>query len=170
MVDRLVVADGSELATFGFEDLIRYHGRASIGGLAIGYKALERGLPLLESGRPPPRRLIGIDVAFDGPGSRDAFEMVTRAVTEDRYSVVDGLGPEAPEAPQGRFAFRLTGPYESVVLVLCPGIVGDDFVDLVRRTDRSEAEEALLVDMKEELAARIMAKPPDQVFSATLES
>ena len=41
----------------------------------------EQSLPLLAEGKPPERRDITIETAFPGPGARDVFELVTRAVT-----------------------------------------------------------------------------------------
>ncbi|MGH9189113.1 MAG: hypothetical protein ACRD0Q_03630 [Acidimicrobiales bacterium] len=161
----LEVTDGRASISMSFDDLLRYHGRDSIGGLALGFKALELGLPLLSPGAPPERRDITVQTAFDGPGSRDAFEMATRAVTEDRYRLVPELArPGAPEAPQGHFVFRLVHRGSMVDLTLRPGLVGADFVGLVRRGPQTPAEEELLVRMKEELAARILALPADEVY------
>lgn len=161
----LEVTDGRAVISISFADLLRYHGRDSIGGLALGFKALELGLPLLSPGTPPERREITVETAFDGPGSRDAFEMATRAVTEDRYRLVPELaGHGAPEAPQGHFVFRLIHHDSVVDLTLRPGLVGDDFIALVRRGPQTPAEEDLLVQMKEELAAKILALPADEVY------
>jgi len=167
----LAVRDGQVELAFAFGDLVAYHGRGSIGGLALGFKALERGLPLLAHGAVPSRRDITVETAFDGPGSRDAFEMVTRAVTGGRYALVPGIAPSgAPEAPQGRFVFRLAHEATAVLLVLRAGLVGDDFTALVRRGAATPAEEQLLVDMKEDLATRLLALPPDRVYHATVEA
>jgi hypothetical protein len=156
----LEVVDGRATVSISFDDLLRYHGRDSVGGLALGFKALEAGLPLLSPGGPPERREIAVETAFDGPGARDAFEMVTRAVTGGRYAVVPELAhahPDAPEAPQGHFVFRMSLGSASVTLVLRPGIVLDAFVQLVRRGPQTPEEEVLLVDMKEDLAERVLA-------------
>lgn len=162
---KLEVLDGPTLVTISFDDLVKYHGRASIGGLALGFKALERALAVLSPHDPAARRDVEVQVAFDGPGSRDAFEMVTRAVTGNRYSVVPGLaGPDAPEAPEGNFVFRLAYRGAAVELTLRPGLVGEDFNALVRKDGRSRDEEELLVRMKEDLAARLLALPADHVF------
>lgn len=166
-VPTLEVLDGSWPVSVTFDDLVKYHGRSSIGGLAIGFKALELGLPLVSPEGPPVRQAVSVETAFDGPGARDAFEMVTRAVTQERYRVVPELaGPDAPEAPQGHFAFRLLHRGTAVDLTLRPGLVGDDFIALVRRGPDGPAEEELLVGMKEELSARLMALPADQVLFA----
>ena len=165
----LEVVDDRTTLSIGFEDLVKYHGRSSIAGLALGFKAMELALPLLSPGRGPRRREVEVETAFDGPGSRDAFEMVTRAVTEDRYRVVPELAfPGAPEAPGGHFVFRLAYGGAAVDLVLRPGLVGDEFVDLARRGPSSPAEEERLVEMKEAIAARLLAMPPEDVYERTL--
>ena len=165
----LDVLDDRTTVSIDFEDLVKYHGRSSIAGLALGFKAMELALPLLSPGRGPRRREIEVETAFDGPGSRDAFEMVTRAVSDDRYRVVPELAfPGAPEAPQGHFVFRVAYGGAAVDLVLRPGLVGQDFIDLVRRGPRTSTEEDRLVDMKEQIAARLLAMAPEDVYQHSL--
>ena len=53
-----------------------------------------------------------------------------------------------------------------VELVLRPGHVDGDFIALVRRPSRTPAEEARLVEMKEDMATRLMALSADQVYDA----
>jgi hypothetical protein len=74
-----VVDQGVRLA-FSFADLMRYHGPGSPGGVAHAYKVLERALPLPAPDGVPERREVAIRTAFGGPGARDAFELVLRAV------------------------------------------------------------------------------------------
>lgn len=85
-----VVESGTSLR-FSYDDLIRYHGPGNPGGVAHGCKVLERALPILSPADPAERREVDIATAFGGPGARDAFELVTRAVTDDRYTVDPGL-------------------------------------------------------------------------------
>jgi hypothetical protein len=166
----LDVLDQRESISFSFDDLLKYHGRSSIGGLAHGFKVMERALPLLRSDGLPERYDITIATAFPGPGARDAFEMVTRAVTGGRYDVNDQLVPVAPEAPEGRYFFRL-GYFGTVVdLTLRSGLIRDDFIPLVRKENRSAADEERLVWMKEEMADRLLSLPADQVYDAMVTS
>ena len=46
--------DGVALA-FSFEEMLRYSGPGSPGGVALGFKLLERALPLLDPDRPVER-------------------------------------------------------------------------------------------------------------------
>ena len=88
MTGVLTVLDRGTRLTFSFDDLMRYHGPGSPGGVAHAYKVLELALPLL--GDPPERREVEVATAFGGPGARDGFELVLRAVTEGRYTVDPG--------------------------------------------------------------------------------
>jgi hypothetical protein len=160
----LEVADRGTLLRFTFEDLMRYHGPGSPGGVAIAFKVLELGLPLLESGAPPARRAIAVRTAFGGPGARDAFECVTRAVTEGRYVVDPDLArPDRGRALE-RFVFVLVHPKTTATVVLRPGFVDDEFVDLARVPARNSAQETRLDVLKRELAARVMAAPAADVL------
>ena len=48
MTGELVVVERGRRLAFSFEDLLRYHGPGSPGGVAHAFKVLERALPLLE--------------------------------------------------------------------------------------------------------------------------
>jgi pyridoxamine 5'-phosphate oxidase family protein len=162
----LEVVDRGRLLSFTIEDLMRYHGPGSPGGVAIAFKALERGLPLLAGGAPPARREIAVRTAFGGPGARDAFELVTRAVADGRY-VVD-LRLARPERGRvlERFVFELVHRETRATLLLEDGFVDDEFIDLARAPQRSAAQEARLDLLKRDLAARVMAAPAADVFEA----
>jgi hypothetical protein len=160
----LSVVDRGTLLTFTFEDVMRYHGPGSPGGVAIAFKVLELGLPLLESGAPPARRAITVHTAFGGPGARDAFECVTRAVTEGRYVVDPHLARPARGRALERFVFELAHPKTTATLLLRDGFVDDEFVDLAGMPSRSAAQEARLDVLKCDLAARVMAKPAADVL------
>ena len=84
----LSLVDQGRPVAFSFEDMIGYHGPGSPGGVAHAFKVLERALPLLAPDGPAERREITVRTAFGGPGARDAFELVTRAVTEGRYASI----------------------------------------------------------------------------------
>ena len=144
---------------FSFEDVLRYHGGHSPGGAAIAYKVLERALPELG---PCERREIEVETAFGGPGARDAFELVTRAVTDGRYRVDAAL--ERPERGRvlERFAWRLSCGGRTVELLLREGFVDEEFVELAR-AQRDAAQEARLTELKRALAERVLARPADEV-------
>jgi hypothetical protein len=159
----VVLDDGRELS-FSFDEMLDYHGGSSPGGVAHAFKVLERSLPLLDAARRVERRAILIETAFSGPGARDAFELVTRAVSEERFSVEASLiRPEHGRARE-RFVFRLRYGEHSVTLMLRQGFVTEEFIDLTRQDARTAEQEQRLTAMKAEMAARVMAAAPEDVY------
>ena len=164
---RLEVIDHGDLLRFTFDDLVKYSGRSSIGGVAHGFKVMERALPLLAGGAAPDRVDITIESAFGGGGARDAFEMVTRAVTGGRFRYDAGMAPDGPRSPMGQYVFRFShraGP--AVQLTLRPGLVSDEFVDLATRGAANPAEEERLTVLKHEMADLLMGLPAAEVYDA----
>ena len=164
MTSVLEVIDRGQHLAFSFEDLMRYHGPGSPGGVAHAYKVLERALPLLAPGSLCERREIVVETAFGGPGARDAFELVTRAVSGDRFHVQAGLArPERGRALE-RFVFRLGYRERVMTLELRDGFVTDEFIDLARTEPRGADEERRLDVLKREMADRVMARPASEVY------
>jgi hypothetical protein len=162
--DQIVVLDhGHELA-FSPEDMLRYHGQGSPGGVAHAFKVLERALPLLERGGQVERREIVIETPFGGPGARDAFELVTRAVTEGRYTHDRSLARPEHGRSREHFVFRLRYRDRAVTLTLREGFVTDEFVELAGRKNRPADEEQRLAVLKSEMAARVMSAPAGEVY------
>jgi hypothetical protein len=160
----LAVVDRDAVLSFTFEDLMRYHGPGSPGGVAIAFKVMELGLPLLGSRAAPARREIAVHTAFGGPGARDAFELVTRAVTEGRYVVDRELARPERGRVLERFVFTLARPGATATLLLRPGFVHDEFVDLAATQSRTPSQEARLDVLKRDLAERVMACPAAEVL------
>lgn len=163
----LDVLDHGDRISIGFEDLLKYHGRGFIGGVAHGFKVMQRALPLLAERAPPQRYDISILTAFPGPGARDAFEMVTRAVTGGRYTVDLECGaPDVVEAARGRYFFRFSSRETAVDLTLREGIVREEFIALIRKGPSTRKEHDRLDWLKHDMAERILALPAEQVYDA----
>lgn len=162
--DRIVVRDRGREISFSFADMLEHHGGGSPGGVAHAFKVMQRALPFLDAGGGVERRAIVIETAFGGPGARDAFELVTCAVSEGRFSLDPALArPEYGRARE-RFVFRLRCRDRAVTLTLCDGFVTDAFIDLARRPSRSADEEELLDAMKSEMTARLMSVAASAVY------
>lgn len=170
MTDAIEVADRGERLTFTFADLMRYHGPASPGGVAIAFKLLELVLPLLDPDGPCERREIAIATAFGGPGARDGFELVTRAVSGDRYRVDRALARPERGPMLERFVFALRYRDRAVSAALRPGFVSDEFILLARTDDRTAAQEQRLDELKRALAERVLAQPGAAVFELDIGS
>lgn len=164
MTATIDVLDRGRLLAFSLEDLLKYHGPGSPGGVAQAFKLLERGLALLSPDGPPERREIAIRTAFGGPGARDAIELVTRAVTGDRYVVDASLArPERGRAME-RFVFELTYRDRSATLFVREGIVPDEFIALARTDPRSDEQEQRFATLKLEMVERVMGLPAEEVY------
>jgi hypothetical protein len=158
-----VIDRGTRIA-FSFADVLRYHGPGSPGGAAIGFTVLACALPLLVADGSAERREIFIETAFGGPGARDAFELVTRAVTGDRFRLDPALvRPERGRLLE-RFVFRLSIGTHAVTLLLREGFVTAEFLDLARAETRDAAQDLRLTLLKQQLADRVMACPADEAY------
>ena len=161
---RLELADAGRPASFAFEDMLRYHGPGSPGGVAHAFKVLERALPLLAPGAAPERREIVVRTAFGGPGARDGFELVTRAVTEGRYTVDPALARPERGRTLERFVFRIAYRERAVTLLARAGTVPDELIELAR-TERPTGEQvARLRELKQAMADHVMASAAADVY------
>lgn len=164
MINTIEVVDQAGALAYTFEDLMRYHGADSPGGVAHALKVMERALPLLEPDGLAQRREIEVQTAFAGPGARDAFEMVTRAVTGGRYVVDDALVRPELGSTRERFIFRLDYRSRRVTVVLREGYVGEEFIALARTDNRTESQESRLTVLKDEMAQLLLATPAAEVY------
>ncbi len=165
----LVVLDQGGAISISFDDLLKYHGRSSIAGVAHAFKAMERAFPLLSPGEPPERCDITVESGFPGGGARDAFEMVTRAVTGDRYRLAsEPVVAEAPEAPGGHFFFRLGYRGTVVELVARAGLVPRDFLQVACKEAPTPTDAVRAQQLKEEMAERLLRLPADEVYDANV--
>lgn len=169
MSSTIEVADQGRVLTYTFEDLMRYHGPGSPGGVAHALKVLERALPLLEPNGLVERREIAVRTAFAGPGARDGFEMTTRAVTEGRYVVDDALVRPELGVTRENFVFRLSYRGRDVTVLLRDGYVGEEFITLARKEGRSAEEENRLTVLKQEMADRLLASHAADVYDVDEE-
>lgn len=166
MTDVIELSEGGRVLRFTFEDLLRYHGPGSPGGVAHAFKVLQRGLPLLSPTECCDRREISIATSFGGPGARDALEMATRVITGERFRIDAALARPGLGRARERFVFRLAYRGRSATLVLRDGFVTDEFIDLARNEGRSVSEGETLDRMKLEMAERVMARPASEVYDA----
>ena len=160
----LSVAERGHVLSFSIEDLMRFHGPGSPGGVAHAYKVLERALPLLSVDGPAERREITIRTAFGGPGARDGIECVTRAASDGRYVVDPSLARPGLGRAMERFVFELGYRGRVVTLVVRAGLVTDAFIDLARKEGRSHEEERRLDAMKRDMAERVMSRSAAEAY------
>jgi len=160
----LTVAENGRPLQFTYADLMHYHGFGFPGGVAHGFKVMELALPALGTDGPPERRDISVRTAFRGPGGRDAFEMVTRSLTDGRFEVDPALERADRGETLARYVFELSYRGRTVRLTIRDGHVRDEFIALGRKSDRTAEEEARLTYLKKEMADRLLALPAHDVY------
>lgn len=166
-IETLTVLENGQPITFSFSELLKYHGFGYPGGVAHAFKVMQRAFALLDDGKPPERHELTLDTRFPGPGARDAFEMVTRMVTTGRYVVharPDDADPVKNWMGKYLFTWRYRG--KTIEMSIKPGHVHEEFILLAGKVVRTEAEEARLVILKNEMADRLMKLPADEIYTA----
>jgi hypothetical protein len=164
VAETLRVQERGQILKFSLADMMRYAGPYSPAGVANAFKVMQRAFGLLSSTQPPQRRSVVVRTAFQGPGARDGFELVTRAVTDGRYTIDLSLArPDRGRLLQS-FVFEIRVGDRSATLLLREGFVTAEFIDLAGKPDRTEAEETRLDELKAELADRILAAPAEGVY------
>jgi hypothetical protein len=164
VADSIEVQEQGTPVRFSFEEMRRYSGPHSPGGVALGFKLMERAFAVLEPGGLVERREVLFSTAFGGPGVRDACELVTRALTDGRYVVDATLGrPERGDALR-TFAFRVTYRDRTESLLLREGFVTEEFGRLAQASELTAEEQERFAAVKQALADQLMATDAGDVF------
>jgi len=159
------VRERGAVLAFSYDDMLRYHGGLAPGGVAHGFKVMERAFPRLAPDGVPDRRWVRIETAFPGPGARDAFEAATRCVSDDRYRVDPALvRPEHAFTARARYFFRLRCGDAEVAVQIREGMVRQEYLDLSARGPATPAEAERLEWLKREMAERLMSLPAEEVY------
>lgn len=167
MIDTTItIADHGTPLTIDFADCVKYHGRTSIGGVALGFRLIQHALRDMAGGATVERETISVRTAFPGLGVRDAVEMLTRASTRNAYHVDLAAAPaSAPDAVAGRLWFEVS--IGNQTRAYCPphGAMGEEFIAIGRLSKQrslTDAEVARWTELKEALAALLMSLSPEQ--------
>lgn len=174
MGESIKVKDRNVILEISYEDMIKYHGRFNIGGVALAYKSLELGLQkLLPGGEVPLRHLISYNSAL-GPtatGVVDGIEMATRANSREALStdMTAAQNIDAPQNPDGgKFYFEVEYDGRKVGLALKEGLIPTEFTSLLQIIEKrplTTDEGKRLQEVKEEIAAAVMAVPAADLFN-----
>src|ERR1700748_1642255 len=121
MDETILVQERGQLLEFSYTDMLCYAGPFSRAGVANAFKVMQRAFAALSPNQPPQRRSVVIRTAFQGPGARDGFEAVTRAMTDGHYTVDPALArPDRGRLLQS-FVFQLTLAGRAATLLLRDG-------------------------------------------------
>jgi hypothetical protein len=142
----LVVAEGGDLIRFHIQDAFHYHGYDAVGGVALGFRLLQKALQLWNSrGEPIQRREITLLTAFPGLGARDCFELVTRMATENRITTdISFEHPVARQGVRGCFFFRFGYRGRTFDLAPIASQPSDEFIHLGKASKLPQATPEIL--------------------------
>jgi hypothetical protein len=167
LTEVLTVEERCRTITFTFDDMMRYHGPHSPAGVAMAFKVMQRAFAVVSPEEPPRRRSVNVHTAFRGPGARDGFEVVTRAVSDGRYVVDRTLVRTDRGHLLEDFVFVVDIDGRTVTLLLREGFVTEEFIELARTENRSDDQEARLDELKAQLARRVMSTAAEDLFDTT---
>jgi formylmethanofuran dehydrogenase subunit E len=166
----IYIRDNKELLHIGFQDIKKYHGNLALMAVAVGFRSLQAGFQELFGSGAPDRKEISIVSGHGGPGFRDAFEFVTRAVTRGVYKV-DVDYPAAqydPHRPQS-YAFVIsTEDGKAVEVSLKDGFLPMEFYDYLkkgREKTMTEQDTEQFTKLKQELSERALLLSQDELLS-----
>ena len=159
----ILVQELGQHLEFSYTDMLCYAGPYSPAGVAIALKVMQRAFAALSPNHPQQRRSVTVRTPLVESGVRDGFESVTRAVTDGRYTVDPALArPDRGKVLQS-FVFQVSLAGRAATLLLRPGFVTGEFVELGSKIERTQAEEAHFEQVKAQLAQRVLATPPEDV-------
>lgn len=168
------VQDRETVLEITYRDMIKYHGRLNIGGVALAFQSLKLGLSeLLPDGSIPERRKISFNSALgdSATGVVDGVEMATRAHSRGCLSTDMDCGHDvaAPANPDGgKFYFEVIYDGAKIGLALRDGLIPQEFTDLLgiaMERGLSNYELQRLQEVKEQIAAAVMAMEAKDLFN-----
>lgn len=167
------IKDHGRLLVLDYEHFLAYHGSGALAGAAIGFRAMEYAGMVLSRAKMWDRKNLSVTTWHGGPGVRDAIEYVTRCVTRGKFHVDAEHAKDNPCASQVAFHFAVSDGWQQVVITMRTGVVARKFLDAVRRfqdgggtgMERKEFE-----TLKAEVAAKVMAKPLEELFTLELKA
>ena len=171
-MEKIRIKDHDCVLTVTYRNLVNYHGRTFIGGVAMAFQLLRYALSRLSPERVPKREEISIRIGVNGPGIIDGIEMTTRAKSRRALTVDSKLAAriEAPDAADGlggKYYFEVTLAEKTLAFALRAGIVSDEFIRLSYKTHSrtiTPSELRRLQRLKEEVADQLLRLSPEDLF------
>lgn len=161
------IAEAEGLIEIPFCTVETYHGHGALTMLALTYQGLCGAMAQLGAdSRPIMRSELSVLSGHPGPGVRDAFECVTRAVTRKAYQVDQAL-PWARYNQGGTqsYSFILSRQGRAVRAVLREGVLPPRFFDLLASQRAQDAQE--FQQLRRTLAGEALAQAPQALYDYT---
>ena len=91
-----------------------------------------------------------------------------RAVRDGRYILDPSLARPQDGPRRARFAFAFSRDAITVTVRLREGFVTDEFLQMLATPDHTPEQAQRFVELKDELAERVMAAEPDDVYDVSV--
>lgn len=162
--ESIVLSEPEGIIDFRKEDLYRYSGPRSMIASALVFRLMQEAIRDLCPDEVPERKKFRIVSGHSGPGVRDGFEYLTRAVSDKRYKFdPSNPPPEAlPSAAKGYMFFIIQYKDKGMLYVLSSEIFGKEWFNAVRAyqegSETEEAHAAYLI-FKNDLCGKILHLP-----------
>lgn len=165
----IAIMGEEELIEIPFSAVAAFHGQAALAMLAVTFQAIRLAIGMLSPDRAPLRSEISVVSGHPGPGVRDAFEFVTRAVTRGVYRVDRSL-QQARLAPGAdiSYSFRIAIDGRDADVALRQDALPARFFALNFMQSRTAADDIELSRLKRSIAAGVLAISPERLFDVRL--
>ncbi|MEL0322575.1 MAG: hypothetical protein VXA68_11340 [Gammaproteobacteria bacterium] len=168
-METLVVSDDGVEFEFRWQDLVKFHGSKSVCGLSVSFKAMECAWTTLFQDSSPSRDSLRIEAGFAGPGVIDGFELVTRAISRNRFTQIK-MEPSdlIAEASSGVYYFKFLSGEREISLGLKPEMVPTSFINARRKlndSDHTLADQKNFREAQMEFYKTILDSHPLAVFN-----
>jgi len=173
----IYIKDDETAIHISYDDILKYHGRSYIAGVALAYKMMELAFDFFQVSELLSRKYIQFRIGVYGPGIIDAIEMVTRAKTHNRMIIDQNIAkyidaPEAADGYGGKYYFEIFYRTRKISLSLKKGIIPQEFITISNKFHDgsiTEGETIRLKELKEEIAGFIMKRVPADLFNLMVE-
>lgn len=144
--------------SYTFDDLQKLHGFNAPAGIAMAIKVMEKVLPLLSEDGYVERRELSFETCFKGIGFKDSIEMMTRAVSEGRYTIDEELKkPHAHKGFRGGYVYRVSYRGKTVEVILRDGLMWHEFFRLLAEEEKSNDDLLRIAELKSNMTAGLLA-------------
>ena len=173
MNNAITIKDRDTVLDITYRDMLQYHGRFYIAGVAMAYKLLERIMLELPGSAIPSREAFSFTIAVNGPGIIDGLEMATRARSRGHLAVDAGIAaninaPDAADGKGGKYYFEIAYEQQKVAFKLKDNIIPPEFQALAHRSHDGTLDPAgasRLQTLKEEIAVFLTGADASMLFT-----
>ncbi len=162
----LHLRESKRQVAISYDLMLKYHGEAHPGGVAVAFKVLEAAFARLCPNDLPERNRIRLVVGINAPGVVDGLECATRAFSRYR-AIIDTRADKGQLVCGERFYFEVHHKGAAVCMWLKDGTIDAEFLSLIGKQaggTASPADVARLTVLRDEMARKVLSSPATDLF------